>query len=193
MVKSALQKTASYWVSQLLATQAWAPERLIPFAGQIIQIELPILTTHWRITSAGLLNCITTPQEPINLFVKIDWTALPLLRSQPEEALKHIHLSGQSALMAQIGFLGTHFRPDLEELSSHFLGDEWAHRLGRLMQKGGNWSKNQQEHWRANLSDYLTEESRWLIHRREWKYFTQQLKALQLAVDQLEQREETPK
>ncbi|NDU79938.1 MAG: hypothetical protein G3I11_01110 [Ferrovum sp.] len=193
MVKNTLHKTASYCVSQLLATQAWAPERLIPFANKIIQIELPILTTHWRITSAGLLNSIPTPQEPIDLVVKIDWAALPLLKNQPEDALKHIHLSGQSALMAQIGFLGTHFRPDLEELSSHFLGDEWANRLGRLTKEVKTWSRNQQERWHANLTDYLTEESQWLLHRRDWQHFTQQLNALQLAVDQLEQRKEIPR
>ena len=190
MVKDTLQKAASYWVSQLLATQAWAPERLIPFAGQIIQIEWPILTTHWCITPQGLLHCITHTQEPIDLLVKIDWPALPLLKNKPEDALKHIHLSGQSALMAQVGFLGTHFRPDLEELTSHFLGDEWAHRLGHLIQKAGVRGKSQQERWRANVTDFLTEESQWLVHQREWQYFTQQLNALKLAVDQLEQRKE---
>ncbi|WP_298195456.1 SCP2 sterol-binding domain-containing protein [Ferrovum sp.] len=172
----------------LLDTAPWALERLRPFAGQTLVLNVGTWTLFFTIDERGSL-VLNRERPPVPaLTLDLSPSALPLLLLRPAEALHHLHLSGNSALATEIGFLARHFRPDLEELLSRAVGDRSAHRLGLLLRQGGTWARETLSRSRCMLQEYATEEIHLLPSQAQARHFARQVHQLDEDLGRLEQR-----
>jgi ubiquinone biosynthesis accessory factor UbiJ len=81
---------------------------------------------------------------------------------------------------------------DWEEWISRVAGDAVAHRAGETARAFNAWLKGAGESLTADVSEYLTEESRALPTRIEVEAFMDQVDALSSGIDRLEARLEPP-
>ncbi|NDU85740.1 MAG: hypothetical protein G3H99_03905 [Ferrovum sp.] len=188
MVKPSLPHLISRGLHALLATAPWATQRLQPFSGQSLSCHLGHWSWHFDINAQGFLEWRSSPPEKPSLTLHLAPSALPGFLANPTAALHHLHLSGNSALAAEIGFLAKHFRPDLEELLSHAIGDGLAHRVGKFWRQTRSWARDSGSRWVTMVREYATEEADLLPHPSQQQAFAAQVTALSLDLDRLEQR-----
>ncbi|MDA8416772.1 MAG: hypothetical protein M0Z78_06895 [Betaproteobacteria bacterium] len=184
-----LQTRAQRTLQALMATAPWALERLRPFAGQILEVRLGHHSFSLKITPEGALSPYTTKSDqPPALTLAIPLEILSDALLNKENLLNHLHLSGNSALAVEIGFLAQHFRPDLEELLSHWFGDIIAHRLGRFWHSTRNWLRDSVRRNRQMFREYAQEEAKLLPTRAQMNRFANHLGDLNDELNRLEQR-----
>ncbi len=181
-------QTVSHALHALLDTAPWALERLRPFAGQTLVLNVGTWTLFFTIDERGSLVLNRERPSAPALTLDLSPSALPLLLLRPEEALHHLHLSGNSALATEIGFLAKHFRPDLEELLSRVVGDRGAHRLGHFFRQGSAWARETLSRSQRMLQEYATEEIHLLPSRAQARRFALQVHQLDEDLGHLEQR-----
>lgn len=175
-------------IEKLMNTEPWALVRLQPFAGQTLLVHLGAQTFAFVITTEGALQPQATPPENPTLTLDFPPPAIPLVLAQPGTLLNHLRLSGNSALAAEIGFLAKHFRPDLEELLSQWVGDIAAHRLGRLWRWGRDWLRDTTRRNATMVREYAQEEAQLLPTRAQMTRFAAHVDHLHDDLAQLEQR-----
>ncbi len=79
-------------------------------------------------------------------------------------------------------------RPDPEDETARLFGDVTARRLGNLARQTLGWLKGAKRTVRANIAEYLTEESRDLVNRTELDEFLHGVDDLREGTDRLEAR-----
>jgi ubiquinone biosynthesis accessory factor UbiJ len=79
-------------------------------------------------------------------------------------------------------------RPDPEEETARLFGDVTAHRLGNLARETFAWLKGAKRSVRANIAEYLTEESRDVVNRTELDEFLRGVDDVREGTDRLEAR-----
>lgn len=104
--------------------------------------------------------------------VVITGSLLALLRlagDGSEDAIRDgaVELTGDAELAQKFRRLLRYGRPDIEEELSAVVGDVAAHGMGRFVRSAGNWGRAAGATLRANVSEYLQEESRALPSRYE--------------------------
>lgn len=172
----------------LMATAPWSMERLRPFAGQTLAIHLGQHEFPMIITAEGALSPCATRTESPALTLELPLEVLPKILLRQNNILSHLHISGNSALAVEVGFLAQHFRPDLEELLSHWVGDIAAHRLGRFWRKGQQWLRDTTRRSRHMVREYAQEEAKLLPTRAQMNRFAGHLEDLNEDLNRLEQR-----
>jgi ubiquinone biosynthesis protein UbiJ len=172
----------------LISTAPWAAERLRPFQGSTLLLEVGGVAIPLIIDAEGYPALSRARPERPDLTLRIPFQALPDLVTDKEAALRQLHLEGNSGLAHEVGFLARHFRPDLEELLSRFLGDIAAHRIAEATRAGRAWARDSLRRLAASGSEYVTEEARWVASRSSLNQFTDSVRQLNEAVNRLEER-----
>lgn len=189
MVRSLIERGLSRGVRALLSTAPWAVARLEPFAGSRITLDMSEWQFHFRLDSDGYpVLQHEASSDPPDLRIRMTPGVLPKLVMDPEAALRDLHLEGNSGLAAQVGYLGTHFKPDLEELASRLVGDIAAHRLGRVFRKGRVWAKDTASRFSDACSEYVIEEARMVASSSSLRRFSREVNQLVQDTQQLENR-----
>lgn len=190
MVRPLIERGLSRGIRALLSTAPWAVARLEPFAGSKITLDMGEWQFHFKLDSDGypvLQHEVPSELMP-DLRIRMSPGVLPKLAMDPEVALRELHLEGNSGLAAQVGYLGTHFRPDLEELASRLVGDVIAHRLGMAFRKGRAWTKDATARFSDACSEYVTEEARLVASGSSLRRFSREVNQLAQDIRQLESR-----
>lgn len=206
MVKTLLLERLEQTLQQMFSTAPWAAARLQPFAGCTVQLDLPVFSLTLLIAPTGIPRLVkvtttattdpaapdltdpTAPQAPPDLRIHLPLSAFPLFLTDRASALRQMHLQGNSGLAAEIGYLGQHFRPDLEELLSRIVGDSLAHRLGLALHQGRQWFGDSARRSVASWVEYGVEEARWTPSRSALQHFSSEVERLAQEVRQLERR-----
>src|SRR5262245_54673172 len=124
-----LERSAVAGLNHLLSQQAWAAERLRPFAGQRVEIRCPPFPDlRLTILQDGLLGRAEGAAAS-GLVVKLKPGALPLLLARDEAARSQIEIEGSAGLAGAVDDLFRRLSWDVEEDLSRVLGDIVAHRL----------------------------------------------------------------
>ena len=172
----------------LMDTAPWSMERLQPFAGQTVLLKAGSRSFPFVIAADGALEPRHEATEAPALTLDIAPEAWSRVLLGQDTLLHHLHISGNSALAVEMGFLAKHFRPDFEELLSHWVGDMAAHRLGGLWRHGHAWIQDTLRRQASMVHEYVTEEAALLPTRASMARFSVQLKGLDDELAQLEQR-----
>ncbi len=190
MVKPLIASGLSRGIRALLSTAPWAVTRLEPFGCSKIILHMGEWQFHFKLDSEGypVIQHENPGDRAPDLLIRMTPGVLPKLVTDPEAALRELHLEGNSALAAQVGYLGTHFRPDLEELVSRLVGDVIAHRLGMAFSKGRAWSKDAALRFSDACSEYVTEETRLVTSGSSLRRFSREVSQLAQEIRQLESR-----
>ncbi len=174
-------------INHLLAAAPWARDRLRPFAGQALAIDIMPMALVAQVTAGGLL---CAPDEGVSASVEISLpvSALPLVAGGVEALFRHARISGPAEFAEAIGFVARNLEWDAEEDLSRFMGDIAAHRAVSTARAIFQWQKKAAINLAENLSEYLTEENRLLMKPAPIKPFIDEVDDLRDAIARLEKR-----
>jgi len=195
MLSLALLAAAEHGINRVLRLDGTALPRLAPLAGKVILIECP----------APALQLYLLPDAQ-GLRLAQDWQAAPdcclrapaasLLRlalSAQKTAVLHedeVELVGNAEVLLALAGVLQDLDLDWEYELSRWLGPLATGLLASPLRESVRWSRRSLDSLRMNLADYLGEESRSLVGRREAEARFAEIDALKLQLERLEARTE---
>jgi len=177
-----------YALNHLLAAEAWARDKLKPYAGQCVEFRAPPLPAlRLDILASGLLGSTAQAAAP-DLVVTIGAGALPALMQGEEALMREIRIEGAADLASAVQYLFRNLRWDLEEDLSRIFGDVIAHRMVEQGSRVAAWGREAGEKLAQNLAEYWTEEQPMLARPAEVRQFLADVERLRGDLARIEQR-----
>ncbi|MCX7152081.1 MAG: SCP2 sterol-binding domain-containing protein [Proteobacteria bacterium] len=106
---------ALYAINHLLQGEAWARDRLKPFAGKRVVFRAPPLPDLKLVVTAEGTVAAATGEDAMELTLTIKPGALPHLLSGSDALLQHVDISGNADLASTVQFLFRNLKWDAEE------------------------------------------------------------------------------
>ncbi|MFH1044834.1 MAG: SCP2 sterol-binding domain-containing protein [Pseudomonadota bacterium] len=177
-----------YALNHLLGAEAWARDKLKPYAGQCVEFRAsPLPALRLEILDSGLLA--DAAQDAVsNLVVTIASGALPALVQGEEALMREIDLEGNADLAGTVQYLFRHLRWDVEEDLSRLFGDVLAHRMVEEGSRFAAWNREAAGKLAQNLAEYWTEEQPMLARPAEVRQFLADVEQLRADLVRLEKR-----
>ncbi|MFZ6046036.1 SCP2 domain-containing protein [Pseudomonas sp. CR3202] len=195
MLTQALLAGIEFGLNRVLSLDSTALPRMAALEGRVIEVDCqnPALTlfllpggdglklsAHWSATADCRLSA-----PPSSL--------LKLATTREKSAVLHspeVTLEGDSAVLLELAAILQDLELDWEYELSRWLGPVGTHLLAGHLRSRAGWAGQGLDSLRQNLADYLSEESRTLVGRREADARFAELDRLKLALDRLEARVE---
>lgn len=175
-------------LNHLLRSEPWARERLVPFAGEAVELAAPPLPAlRFTIQPQGLVDA-GGPLPSLVLHLK-PGSLVGLVRGE-EHALRAIDVSGNARLASEVMLLARHLRWDFEEDLSRLLGDVAAHRVAGALRDFASWHADAARRLAAALADYATDEQPLLLRRGQLTALAADVACLRDALERLHKRVE---
>jgi ubiquinone biosynthesis protein UbiJ len=174
-------------LNHLLAQSGWAPQRLAPFNGMAVRINLFPFSFVCAIQEDGMLRS-APPGAAEDASCTVLPSLLPLLAAHDESALDRVAHSGDERLVQEMFFLARNLRWDAAEDLSRFTGDIVAERMVRL---AGGLSRHMHDsalNLLQALTEYWTEERPLIAKPVQVGNFGRQVGELADALERLERR-----
>jgi ubiquinone biosynthesis protein UbiJ len=178
----------TFALNHVLRQQAWARERLAPFAGETVEVRGAFLPSlRLTIDEHGLVKEASKEEEP-SLVVTLKPEAAAALARGEEHFLRAVEVSGNARLADEVMALARHLRWDFEEDLSRLVGDAAAHRLAEGLRAFAAWQADAARRLAGAFAEYATEEANLLARRGEFDSLARDTAVLRDAVERLEQR-----
>lgn len=175
-------------LNHLLGAEAWARDKLKPFAGQCVEFHAsPLPALRLNILDTGLLEAAAQDAAP-SLVVTIGSGALPALMQGEDALMREIGVEGNADLASAVQYLFRHLRWDMEEDLSRIFGDVVAHRLVRGGGRLAAWNREAVTRLAQNFTEYWIEERPMLARPAEVRQFLADVDRLRDDVARLEKR-----
>ncbi|MGQ0651598.1 MAG: ubiquinone biosynthesis accessory factor UbiJ [Betaproteobacteria bacterium] len=173
-------------LNRLLEREAWARERLAPFAGACVELRAPLVPPLRFTLLPGGRVAAGGPQPELTLVVKPEVVAA---LGKGEEAISRaIEVSGNARLAAEAMQLARYLRWDIEEDLARVLGDAAAHRLVETARAFGRWQLDTARRLAESFAAYATDEARVLVRRADLEAHRERVAALRDAIERLARR-----
>jgi ubiquinone biosynthesis protein UbiJ len=193
MLLSGLLAGVELGVNRVLAMDSTALPRLARLSGRVIAIDCraPALGLFILADGQGLRLAAQWAGE---VDCRLRAPAASLLRlatSADKSALLHspeVELDGDSAALLELAGILQDLELDWEYELSRWLGPVGSQLLGGHLRSRANWANQTLDSLRLNLADYLSEESRNLVGRREADARFAELDRLKLALERIDAR-----
>ena len=145
-------------LNHLLEAEAWARDKLKPYAGQCVEFRSPPLPAlRLDILDSGLLRSAAQDAAP-NLVVSIGPGALPAMLRGEDALLREIGIEGNADLAGTVQYLFRHLRWDVAEDLSKVFGDVLAQRMVSEGKRLAAWNRETAEKLAQNFAEYWIEE-----------------------------------
>jgi ubiquinone biosynthesis protein UbiJ len=154
-------------LNHLLESEPWARERLVPFAGEVLELRAPPLPALRLAVAAGGHLAPAAADAVASLTISAGPGALAAAMQGEEQLLRAVEVAGNARLAAEVMFLFRHLRWDAEEQVARYIGDVAAHRLAGMARGAAAWHADAARRIGASLVEYATEEKRLLVTRGE--------------------------
>ena len=175
-------------LNHLLGAEAWARDKLKPYAGQCVEFHSPPLPAlRLEILDTGLLRSAAGDAVP-NLVVTIGAGALPAMLRGEDALLREIGIEGNADLAGTVQYLFRHLRWDVAEDLSRVFGDVVAERLVREGKRFAAWNLETAEKLSQNFAEYLIEEQPLLARPADVRRFLADADGLRDDLARLEKR-----
>ena len=172
-------------LNRLLEAEAWARERLAPFAGETVEFRAPPLPAlRFAIVEGGRL----APGGAPSLTLTLTPESLPALARGEEPFMRTVSIDGNTRLAQEVLHLARHLRWDVEEDLSRLVGDAAAHRAVALARDFAAWQTDAARRLAESFMEYAQEEGRLLAPRAGYAAFAAEVAELRDALERLEQR-----
>jgi ubiquinone biosynthesis protein UbiJ len=181
-----LDSAAAGAINHLLRREAWARERLLPFAGKTARLSVPPVTMTLAVKASGEVAAAQTPEPDVTVTVAAA-SLLDTLRD-PQSAAARAEVSGDAEFARAIAYLFTHLRWDVEEDLSKVVGDVAAHRIARFGREAAQVPGRVASSVSRSIAAYLRDERRALPTQGEVASFNREVDALRDDVARLEKR-----
>lgn len=182
---------ASRGINHVLSSEPWATAELARHVGKTIFLKLPVGELCFEITPAGLL-AVADDSEISSLILEVSAKALSDLAGSAgtlrEQAFKAVKITGDADLAQLLGRLVGQVRWEYEEDLARLVGDAPANFAVRQGKKFVSASRSAASDLLANIVEYVTEERKVLLNKRDFMIRKSELNELRDAVDRMEKR-----
>ena len=175
-------------LNHLLEAEPWARERLVPFAGAIVELRSAFLppmrlaiTAEGRVWPAGR-------EEPASLVLTFGREVVPALIRGEDHLARAVQTEGDARLASEMLFLVRHLRWDAEEDLARVLGDAAAHRLATGAREFFASQREALARTAENFAEYVLEERQLVAHPAAFEEHRGAVAALRDAIERLEKR-----
>ena len=180
-----------YALNHLLGAEAWARDKLKPYAGQCVEFRSPPLPAlRLDILDSGLLRAAVEDTAP-TLVVSIGPAALPASLRGEDALMREIGIEGNADLAGTVQYLFRHLRWDIAEDLSRVFGDVLAQRMVTEGRRFAAWNRETAEKLAQNFAEYWIEEQPLLARPAEVRQFLADADQLRDDLARLEKRIET--
>lgn len=159
--------------------------------GKVILLCLPIGDLCFEIAPEGSLLAVSNIDAP-SLALKVSPELLSALAGGPgnlrEQAMKSVKITGDADLAQLLGRLAGQIRWEYEEDLARFIGDAPANFAVRQGKKWVSAGKSAATDLLENVIEYVSEERKVLLNKRDFLVRKNELSALRDAVDRIEKR-----
>jgi len=174
-------------LNRLLEAEAWARERLAPFAGASVELRAPPLPAlRFTIVEGGRLAAGGEP----GLTITLKPESLPALARGEEHFMRTVDIDGNARLAQEVLHLARHLRWDAEEDLSRVIGDAAAHRAMSLARDLAAWHLDAARRLAEGFMEYAQEEARLLAPSDGHAGLVAGVAKLRDAIERLEKRVE---
>lgn len=183
-------------INALLARDPAAPQRLKRLAGRsiLLRLEAPALglAIHFHARGMDLIREQDASEEAHDAVVELDCATLSeLLGGASVEQLMFqgkLSVRGHTQLLEAVRDLLLDLDLDWEGELANWLGDQPAHSLAEGLRQLGRWGVRTHRELRADISEYVFEESRLLPGQHQLEILRDHLTELDISADRLEAR-----
>ena len=159
-------------INHVLASESWASAELAKHAGKTISLQLPLGSLCFEITPAGLLNSLKEADSP-SLTLEVSSKALGDLAASSanlrEQAFKAVKITGDADL-------------------ARLVGDAPANFAVKQGKKFISASRSAASDLLDNVVEYVSEERKVLLNKRDFVAHKAELNDLRESVDRIEKR-----
>ncbi len=178
-------------LNHLLAREAWARERLAPYAGYSVCIITPLIRLGITVQTNGLVAPRPKEEEdqPYAVSITLPLAALSAILTQGQAALsKYVKVEGDAEFAATLGFLAQHLRWEIEEDLAQLIGDAPASQLSQMLRAGHQQVRRTLRHLVETTAEYWLDENPTLVRHVALTEFATEISTLRDAVARLEKR-----
>jgi ubiquinone biosynthesis protein UbiJ len=174
-----------YALNRLLESEPWAQERLVPFAGETVELRAPLLpAVRFAILEGGRL----APGTRASLVIALRPESLAALVRGEDQFMRTVDIEGNARLAQEVLHLARHLRWDFEEDLSKVFGDAAAHTMAQALRGFAAWHADAARRLGEGLMEYAVEEGRLLAPRAQFDAFAGGVARLRDALERLEKR-----
>lgn len=175
-------------LNHLLEREEWAREKLLPFAGEVIELRVaPLPELRLSVAEGGQVRAAAAESTPTLVITTRPGVFAALSRGE-DHLLRAVDISGNAQLATEVLSLLRYLRWDVEEDLSRVFGDVLAHRMAGTARDFAAWQADAGRRLAENVMEYAIEERRALIARAEFDAFALQVARLRDDLARLEAR-----
>ena len=182
-----LVDAALAFCNHVLTQEAWARDRLKPFAGLNARLHAGAFSFSFAVTRHGFLRA-ALPGASADVQIDLPGDQLWRLSEGHEALLAVARISGRADLADTLGFLLRNLRPDFAAELSPWVGDILATRLARGLGTLMTTQTRSADALARNLVDHLRDETRALPSAPEFNARQAAVVGLASAADTLDRR-----
>ncbi len=172
-------------LNHLLAREAWARDKLAPFAGRRARIEAFPFALLLGVAAGGLFE--VGSGDP-HVTITVDSAQLPSLLFDPQALLRNVRLAGDAEFAQALSTVLQNLRPEPEEDLARFVGDAAAVRIVGFLRALATQIREGGERLTATTADYFAAENPLLVTRAEADRFGADVVELRDAAERLAKR-----
>lgn len=187
MIDRLLNQAAVTVLNRMLGREAWAREKLAPFAGRVVRLEALPFSLQWAVTEGGTLDANDDDGAPA-VTIGLALSSLPFALLDPQAATKDVRLQGDAEFAQALSFVLQNLRPEPEEELSRFVGDAAAMRIVGLVRLSASHWRELAERMLDNTANYIVTENPMVVGRDEVAAFVEDVTRLRDDVARLEKR-----
>jgi len=166
-----LPQPGIFALNHLLGAEAWARDKLKPYAGECVEFRSPPLPAlRLDILDSGLVGDAAEDAVP-SLVVTIGPSALPASLRGEDALMREIGIEGNADLAGTVQYLFRHLRWDLAEDLSKVFGDVFAQRMVSEGRRFAAWNREAGEKLAQNFAEYWIEEQPLLARPADVRQF----------------------
>ena len=204
MNSTAINYPVIKFLNRVLADYPLARDSLKTSVGKTIKATVGPISTLLRVSAGGDFELVGTTVSAIgevptligaiplyaapDVAFQIPLTLLPRLARGDETAFSSVIFEGDSEFASTLSSIARNVSWDAEQDLSQLVGDIAARRMVGGVTAMGDWSREAESRFVANVAEYLTEEKRAFATTRDLESLMTQNENLRDAVARLEAR-----
>jgi len=174
-------------LNHLLDGQPWLRERLVPFSGRTVNVEIAPVSLILAVGPDGGLAILDTDAPP-DAVAHLSPLTLVRLASGDDGARGRVEVSGDSAFAAVLAGVLRELRWDAEEDLSHLVGDIAARRVAQAGTSFIAWQRQAALDLAESVAEFWTEEQPLLARKADAESWAAAVDEVRDDTERLEKR-----
>jgi ubiquinone biosynthesis protein UbiJ len=179
--------TVAKLLNHLLNGQPWLRERLIPFSGRSVRVQIDPVSLIFAVAPDGALTLGNEDAQP-DAIAHLSFLTLMRLGAGDDAARAAVEVRGDTAFAAVVAGVLRELRWDAEEDLSKLVGDIAAHRLVQAGRSLSAWPRQVALNLAEGAAEFWTEEQPLLVSQQTAEEWASAVDEIRDAVERLEKR-----